>query len=81
MYDSMYDESIMITSDLNIVSVEAIYQVVVTDADQFFYEVDEPFETLRFAFETVIRRNIQSNSLDDAMINKKVISDNVKKRL
>lgn len=78
LYDSVYSESIMITSDQNIVSVEAIYQVVVTDAAQFFYEVDDPFVTLRFAFETVIRRNVQSNSLDDAMIKKKEISADVK---
>jgi len=77
-YVDDFNESIMLTSDLNIVSVEAIYQVIVSDASLFFYEVDEPFETLQFAFETVIRRNVQNTSLDDALVNKKVISDKVK---
>lgn len=77
-YQDIFIESIMLTSDLNIVSVEAIYQVVVTDAEQFLYEVDEPFETLQYAFETIIRRNVQSTSLDNAMVNKQAISAAVK---
>lgn len=76
-YNEVVSEAIMLTSDLNIVSVEAIYQVVVNDAATFFYEVDEPFETLQFAFETVLRRNVQNRTLDDALLNKKVIQDQV----
>ena len=77
-YEDVASESIMITSDLNIVSVQAIYQVVITDAEQFRYEVHEPFQTLQYAFETIIRRNVQNTTLDDAMVNKQAISDAVK---
>ena len=78
IYNNVLSESIMITSDLNIVNVEAIYQVVISDAEQFRYQVHEPFETLQYAFETIMRRNIQNTTLDDAMVNKKAISDAVR---
>lgn len=77
-YADNFSEAIMLTSDLNIVIVEAIYQVVVNDAEQFFYKVDDPFGTLQYAFETIIRRNVQSKTLDDAMVNKQIISDEVR---
>ena len=77
VYNDVESEAIMITSDLNIVSVEAIYQVVVDDAAKFFYQVDDPFGTLQYAFETVLRRNVQNRTLDDALLNKKVIEDQV----
>ena len=77
-YQDNYSEAIMLTSDSSIIIVQAIYQVVVADAEQFYYEVDHPFETLQFAFETIIRRNIQSVTLDYAMNNKANISESVK---
>lgn len=77
-YEDNYNEAIMLTSDSSIVIVQAIYQVVVTDAEQYFYEVDDPFGTLKFAFETILRRNIQSVTLDYAMSNKVSISESVK---
>ncbi len=77
-YEDNYKEAIMLTSDSSIVIVQAIYQVVVTDAEQFFYEVDDPFGTLQLAFETILRRNIQSVTLDYAMNNKESISESVK---
>ncbi len=77
-YEDNYKEAIMLTSDSSIVIVQAIYQVVVTDAEQYFYEVDDPFGTLQLAFETILRRNIQSVTLDYAMNNKESISESVK---
>ena len=70
-------EAIMLTGDSSIVRVEAIYQVKVNDVEKFFYEVDDPFGTLRYAFETVIRRNVQNKTLDVALLNKKAIEDEV----
>lgn len=70
-------EAIMLTGDSSIVRVEAVYQVKVNDVEKFFYEVDDPFGTLRYAFETVIRRNVQNKTLDVALLNKKVIEDEV----
>ncbi len=70
-------EAIMLTGDSSIVRVEAIYQVRVNDVEKFFYEVDDPFDTLRYAFETVLRRNVQNTTLDIALLDKSVIEDGV----
>ena len=72
-YYDVDDEAIMLTGDSNIVRVEAIYQVMVKDVEKFFFEVDDPFGTLRYAFETVMRRNIQNKTLDVALLNKQSI--------
>lgn len=72
-YNDVDEEAIMLTGDSNIVRVEAIYQVMVNDVEKFFYEVDDPFGTLRYAFETVMRRNIQNKTLDVALLKKQSI--------
>jgi len=64
------EEAVMITRDSSIVNVEAIYLVSVNDAEKFLYNTRAPFETMQFAFETVLRRNIQNLNLDDALLNK-----------
>ena len=76
-YNDVHEEAIMLTNDSNIVQVEAIYMVEVMDVEHFLYEVHEPFDTLQFAFETVMRRNIQNRTLDDALLNKESISSQV----
>ncbi len=70
-------EAIMLTNDSSIVRVEAIYQVIIKDVELFFFEVDDPFETLQYAFETVIRRNVQNSTLDVALLNKQSIEQEV----
>lgn len=77
-YQDMPDEAIMLTGDQNIVQIEAVYQVIVEDVPQFLYRVDEPFDTLQCAFETVLRRNLQSRTLDDALLNKQDIAAQLK---
>ncbi len=76
-YYDVDEEAIMLTGDSNIVRVEAIYQVIIKDLEQYFYEVDDPEETLRYAFETVMRRNIQNKTLDVALLNKASIEQEV----
>lgn len=72
-YSDMQDEAIMITGDSNIVQVEAMYQYVVNDAEAFLFQVDDPYDTLQLAFETVLRRNIQNKTVDDALLKKQAI--------
>lgn len=79
VYDEVPDEAIMLTNDQNIVQIEAVYQIIVQDVPQFLYRVDDPFGTLQCAFETVLRRNLQSRTLDDALLNKQGIATQVKK--
>ncbi len=76
-YYDVDEEAIMLTGDSNIVRVEAIYQVMVRDVELFFYEVDDPFGTLQYAFETVMRRNIQNRTLDAALLDKQSIEQEV----
>jgi len=71
------DEGVMLTSDNSIVSLEAIYQYTIKDVKQYYFDVDDPEGTLQMAFEAVIRRNIQSRPLDDALLNKEEIERQV----
>ncbi len=71
------DEGVMLTSDNSIVALEAIYQYTIRDVEQYTFDVDNPEETLQLAFEAVIRRNIQNRTLDDALLNKEEIENEV----
>lgn len=77
IYSDRESEAIMLTGDQNIVSVEAVYQVNVSDVASFLYEADDPFGTMQCAFETVLRRNLQNRTLDDALLNKEEIASRV----
>jgi len=77
VYEDVPKESIMLTGDQNIVSVEAVYQYYVTDVSSYLYEVDDPAGTMRCAFETVIRRSLQNLTLDDALLKKQEIEQQV----
>ena len=72
-YSDDTDESVMLTNDNSIVSIEAIYQYTVRDVKQYTFDIDDPEGTLQLAFEAVIRRNIQNRPLDDALLNKEEI--------
>ena len=71
------DESVMLTNDNSIVSIEAIYQYTIRDVKQYYFDVDDPEGTLQLAFEAIIRRNIQNRPLDDALLNKEEIERQV----
>ncbi|MEA5014695.1 MAG: FtsH protease activity modulator HflK [Candidatus Limiplasma sp.] len=72
-YRDEVDESVMLTSDDCIVSIEAVYQYTIRDVKHYHYDIDDPEGTLQLAFEAVIRRNIQNRPLDDALLNKEEI--------
>ena len=72
-YSDEIDESVMLTNDNSIVSIEAIYQYTIRDVKQYYFDIDDPEGTLQIAFEAVIRRNIQNRPLDDALLNKEEI--------
>ena len=67
------NESVMLTNDNSIVALEAIYQYTIRDVKQYHFDVDDPEGTLQLAFEAVIRRNVQSLTLDDALLDKEDI--------
>jgi modulator of FtsH protease HflK len=66
-------ESVMLTNDNSIVALEAIYQYTIRDVKQYSFDVDDQEGTLQMAFEAVIRRNVQSLTLDKALLNKEDI--------
>ncbi|MBN1778245.1 MAG: FtsH protease activity modulator HflK [Clostridiales bacterium] len=72
-YSDETDESVMLTNDKSIVSIEAIYQYTIRDVKQYYFDIDDPEGTLQIAFEAVIRRNVQNRPLDDALLNKEEI--------
>ncbi|NLO86856.1 MAG: FtsH protease activity modulator HflK [Clostridiales bacterium] len=72
-YADVVDESVMLTNDNSIVSIEAIYQYTIRDVKQYCFDIDDPEGTLQLAFEAIIRRNIQNRPLDDALLNKEEI--------
>lgn len=76
-YTDEINEGVMLTNDNSIVSLEAIYQYTIRDVKQYIFDVDDPEGTLQMAFEAVIRRNIQSRPLDDALLNKEEIEQQV----
>lgn len=76
-YIDVADEALMLTGDDNLVRVEAVCQYNVKDAQSYLYEVDDPESTMLLAFETALRRNIQNKALDDALLNKATIEQEV----
>lgn len=76
-YADVLDESVMLTSDDSIVSLEAIYQYTIRDVKQYAFDIDDPEGTLQLAFEAILRRNIQNRPLDDALLNKEEIEQQV----
>ncbi len=76
-YADEMDEGVMLTGDNSLVSLEAIYQYTIRDVEQYTFDVDDPEGTLQLAFEAIIRRNIQNRTLDDALLNKEQIEQEV----
>lgn len=76
-YIDVDDEALMLTGDDNLVRVEAVCQYNIKDAQSYLYEVDDPESTMILAFETALRRNIQNKALDDALLNKATIEQEV----
>ena len=72
-YEDKLDERVMLTNDNSIAELDAIYQYTIQDVKQYYFNVDDQKGTLQLAFESVIRRNIQNLTLDNALLNKEDI--------
>ena len=73
-YVNHEDEQIVLTKGSYLVNIGAIIQYRITDAANYIYKVDDQSGTLRLAFESVLRRNMQNKDLEDALINKDSIA-------
>jgi membrane protease subunit HflK len=76
-YTDVTDESVMLTNDNSIVQLEAIYQYTIRDVKQYVFDVVDPERTMHLAFEAILRRNIQNRSLDEALLSKDIIEQEV----
>ncbi|AOY76545.1 FtsH protease activity modulator HflK [Clostridium formicaceticum] len=67
-------ESLLLTKGSYIVNGELILQYKIGNVYDYHYKVSDQIGTLQLALESVIRRNVQNKTLDDALLNKEVIS-------
>ncbi|SHJ97313.1 FtsH protease activity modulator HflK [Paramaledivibacter caminithermalis] len=76
-YEDVAEEAIILTKGSYLINVEAMIQYKILDAADYIYNVDDQLGTIRLAFESVLRRNVQNKDLDDALLNKERISSEV----
>ncbi len=70
-------ESIVLTKGSYLVNIGAVIQYRITDPAQYLINVDDQIGTIRLAFESVLRRNMQNKELEQALINKEVIATEI----
>lgn len=73
-YSNVESESIVLTKGSYLVNIGAVIQYKITDPASYYYNVDDQEGTIRLAFESVLRSNIQNQDLDNALINKDSIA-------
>ncbi len=76
-YKNVREEEIVLTKGPFLVNVGAVIQYRITSPSEYLYNVDDQKGTLRLAFESVLRSNIQNQALDSALINKDAIAREV----
>lgn len=76
-YTDVQEEEIVLTKGSFLVNIGAVIQYRITEPDAYIYNVDDQSGTLRLAFESVLRRNMQNQDLDNALINKDSIAREV----
>ena len=80
--DVVENESLMITGDENLISVDAVVEWNVADLRDFFYNIDDPEQFIRNAATSAIRSAIGENRLDYAITDGKAeIQGQVMERL
>ncbi|MBN2259594.1 MAG: FtsH protease activity modulator HflK [Clostridiales bacterium] len=80
-YVSVEDESIVLTKGSYLVNVGAVIQYRITDPAQYLINVDDQIGTIRLAFESVLRSNMQNKELEQALINKEIIAREIQPEL
>ncbi len=66
-YDSVPSESLMITGDGNIVSVEAVIQYKIKDPVAFAFNILSDRSLVKFTTESILRENVAMVSIDDIL--------------
>ncbi len=76
-YRDVEEEAIVLTSGSYLINIGAVIQYRITDPAAYHYKVDDQEGTIRLAFESVLRSNIQNQLLDDALVNKDSIAKEI----
>ncbi len=76
-YVNVEDEAIVLTKGSYLVNIGSIIQYRITDAASYIYNVDDQIGTLRLAFESVLRQNMQNKDLENALVNKDSIASEI----
>ncbi|MCD6551565.1 FtsH protease activity modulator HflK [Thermotoga sp.] len=66
-YEPVPEESVMITGDNNLVSVEAVVQYRVKDPVAYAFNITEADSIVRFTTESVLREKVAMRSIDDVL--------------
>lgn len=73
-YDERPEESLVLTKGGYMVDVGATVQYRIVHAADYLFNTDSQEETIRLAFESVLRRNMQNKNLDTALVTKEDIA-------
>lgn len=76
-YVDVESEAIVLTRGSYLINIGAVIQYKITDPAAYYYNVDDQEGTIRLAFESVLRSNIQNQLLDDALVNKDSIANEI----
>jgi modulator of FtsH protease HflK len=70
-YSGVPIQSLMLTSDENLVNVETAVQYRITSIEKYLFNVDDQVQTLEIASESSIRRVVASHILDEVLTENK----------
>ncbi|OQY08725.1 MAG: HflK protein [Marinitoga sp. 4572_148] len=66
-YQTVSEESLMITGDENIVSLEAVVQYRISDPVKYAFRILNGFEMVKFATESILREMVAINPIDNVL--------------
>lgn len=73
-YAEVDSEANVLTKGSYLINIGAVIQYRITDPVSYHYKVSDQESTIRLAFESVLRSNVQNQLLDDALVNKDLIA-------
>lgn len=73
-YSDNDQEANVLTKGSYLLNISGVIQYRITDPVLYHYRVDDQEFTIRLAFESVLRSNVQNQLLDEALVNKDLIA-------
>ncbi|MFH1139663.1 MAG: FtsH protease activity modulator HflK [Pseudomonadota bacterium] len=66
-YRPVPDEALMLTGDENIIDIQFIVQYKIDKPEDFLFNLEDPFETVRAAAEAAMREVVGKNKIDEVL--------------